>query len=85
MTVPDRETAAQREARIIGQLIQEASSPRRAIETAEQRETRLKHLVAAYSAAYSEFRYRLAVTEAVTDEAVVRARFMAVTRRIGPA
>ena len=65
MTVPDRETA---------------SSPKRVSETAEQREARLKHLVAAYAAAYSEFRYRLAVT----DEAAVRARFMAVTRRIGP-
>ena len=84
MTVPDRETAAQRDARIIEQLIQTASSPKRVSETAEQREARLKHLVAAYAAAYSEFRYRLAVTEAVTDEAAVRARFMAVTRRIGP-
>lgn len=71
--------------RQINQLVREAAAPKRPAETPAEREARLKQLVAAYAATYSEFRYRLAVTEGLTDEAAVRARFIAVTRRIDPA
>jgi hypothetical protein len=40
---------------------------------------------AAHAAVFEEFRYRLAVGEGITDEATIRERFEAVTRRIeGP-